>query len=367
MHILESSGLERLLQSLQEQEYELIGPTVRDGAVVIEPIQSATDLPRGIRDEQKPGHYRLKETGDDSWFSYVVGPHSWKKLFFPAERTLWKATRAKGLLQIQSEPPPKQKLALIGVRSCELEAMKIQDRVFMEGEYQDSYYSGRRKNNFILAVNCTLPGGTCFCASMDAGPQVRAGFDIVLTELKEDGKPRLVARAGTPRGEKLLVEVSSGKAGKDDLKKADKLMDTAAENMGRSVQTEGLAALLAMSHDDPHWEEIGDKCEACSSCTMVCPTCFCHTVEESTDLGGTEAKRVRVWDSCFTADHSYLHGGSVRATRNARYRQWMTHKLSTWHDQFGTAGCTGCGRCVTWCPVGIDITAEAKAFQAARG
>jgi Fe-S oxidoreductase len=95
---------------------------------------------------------------------------------------------------------------------------------------------------------------------------------------------------------------------------------------------------------------------------MVCPTCFCTSVEETNDLTGTESSRSRRWDSCFTMDFSYIHGGSVRNSPKSRYRQWMTHKLSTWVDQFGTSGCVGCGRCITWCPVGIDITEEVRAI-----
>ena len=105
---------------------------------------------------------------------------------------------------------------------------------------------------------------------------------------------------------------------------------------------------------------------ACGNCTLVCPTCFCATVQDTTDVSGT-VERDREWASCFDVEHSYLHGGSVRETTRARYRQWMTHKLSTWWDQFGTSGCVGCGRCVTWCPVGIDITEEAAAIRASDG
>jgi Fe-S oxidoreductase len=96
---------------------------------------------------------------------------------------------------------------------------------------------------------------------------------------------------------------------------------------------------------------------------MVCPTCFCATVEDATDLTGSATERRRVWDSCFSQEFSYIHGGSVRTSAGARYRQWITHKLATWHEQFGVSGCVGCGRCITWCPVGIDITAEARAVR----
>jgi ferredoxin len=92
---------------------------------------------------------------------------------------------------------------------------------------------------------------------------------------------------------------------------------------------------------------------------MVCPTCFCTTPEDITDVTGEHAERWERWASCFELDFSYLHGGSVRQSGVGRYRHWITHKLSTWYDQFGHSGCVGCGRCIAWCPVGIDITEEA--------
>ncbi|MBF0393567.1 MAG: 4Fe-4S dicluster domain-containing protein, partial [Alphaproteobacteria bacterium] len=118
------------------------------------------------------------------------------------------------------------------------------------------------------------------------------------------------------------------------------------------------------NREHPRWDEVAKRCLTCGNCTMVCPTCFCTTVDDVTDLGGTRTERVRSWDSCFTLDFSYIHGGSVRNEGSSRYRQWITHKLSSWHDQFGSSGCVGCGRCITWCPVGIDITEEVGAIRA---
>jgi ferredoxin len=137
-----------------------------------------------------------------------------------------------------------------------------------------------------------------------------------------------------------------------------------ASQMGRSLDTAGIKELLQGNPNHPRWDEVAERCLTCGNCTMVCPTCFCTTVEDHNDLTGTSAERVRKWDSCFTLDFSYVHGGSVRNSNKSRYRQWMTHKLASWIDQFGTSGCVGCGRCVTWCPVGIDITAEVAAIRA---
>jgi formate hydrogenlyase subunit 6/NADH:ubiquinone oxidoreductase subunit I len=131
----------------------------------------------------------------------------------------------------------------------------------------------------------------------------------------------------------------------------------------RHLDTAGLRDLLYENFEHPRWDNVAARCLSCANCTMVCPTCFCTTVEDVSDISGNHAERWRRWDSCFTQSFSYIHGGSVRTSAKSRYRQWMTHKLASWTDQFGTSGCVGCGRCITWCPVGIDITEEVRAIR----
>ena len=128
-----------------------------------------------------------------------------------------------------------------------------------------------------------------------------------------------------------------------------------------------VAMLLRRNLEHRAWSRVAERCLGCANCTMVCPTCFCATVEDTTDLSGAIAERRRKWDSCFTCEFSSIHGGSIRRSGAARYRQWMTHKLSSWWQQFETSGCVGCGRCIVWCPVGIDITEEAHAIAAGEG
>ena len=143
----------------------------------------------------------------------------------------------------------------------------------------------------------------------------------------------------------------------------------AAGQVSESVQiskvldTTDIKGLLYRNYENPRWIEVANRCLTCGNCTLVCPTCFCNTIYEATDLAGKHAERWRKWDSCFNVDFSYIHGGSIRSSPMSRYRQWMTHKLATWIDQFGTSGCVGCGRCITWCPVGIDITEESRAIR----
>jgi ferredoxin len=262
----------------------------------------------------------------------------------------------------QPETPPKY--AFIGVRSCDLHAIEIQDRVFMGDRHVDHDYEARRRDAFIVAVNCAKAGGTCFCVSMGTGPRAESGFDLALTELLDAGGHRFLVEVGSERGAELLAELPHSPAQLEDERAATEVIERTAGSMGRSLDTAGIKELLYENAEHPRWDEVSERCLTCGNCTMACPTCFCSTVEDVTDLAGGEAERTRLWDSCFTLDHSYIHGGSVHASGRSRYRQWMTHKLASWIDQFGSSGCVGCGRCITWCPVAIDITEEAAAIRA---
>jgi len=359
--VLDRAGIDRLIGALSARGHRVLGPTVRDGAIVYGDVSTTDDLPVGWKDEQEAATYRLTRRGDEALFGYVVGPQSPKTYFHPAEVVVWAGARTKqGFAASPPAAPPRY--AFLGLRPCELAAIAVQDRVLLRGE-PDAVYGGRRDGSFLVAVNCTEPGGTCFCASMGTGPKAVSGFDIVLTEVLDGAAHYFVAEAGSEGGSGLLAEIGAVEARKAQVKAADGLLAEAAGHMGREMQTEGLADLLRQGLEHPHWQEVARRCLTCANCTLVCPTCFCANVEDTTDLTGQHAERIRRWDSCFNYEFSLIHGGPHRASAAARYRQWMTHKLAWWFDQFGTSGCVGCGRCITWCPVGIDITAEAAAIR----
>ncbi len=362
--LISPTGLGQLFAALQRRGFQLVGPTLRDGAIVYDAISSTADLPAGWTDDQDGGSYRLRRRDDGAWFGYNVGPQSPKRYLFPPSSLLWRGRRQDGgfIAEPAADPPPR--LAFIGVRSCELHAIAIQDRVFGGGEYPDPDYATRREGAFLVAVNCGQAGGTCFCVSMGTGPKAAAGFDLALTELLDGGGHRFLVETGTGRGAEVMHEVECSPATGQDMAAAEEITARTAASMGRELDTGGIRDLLYANFEHPRWDDVASRCLACGNCTMVCPTCFCFRVEDVTGLAGTAAERHRSWDSCFAVDHSYLHGGPVRESNRARYRQWMTHKLATWIDQFGTSGCVGCGRCITWCPVGIDITAEAAAIRA---
>ena len=364
--VLGANRLGDLISALRRRGYWVIAPTVRDGAIVLDAIESASELPFGWTDEQAPGNYRVKLREDQAAFGYASGPHSWKRFLHPPEVRLWAAEKQDGSFRIlNNESKPKAPSAFLGVRACDLAAIAAQDRVLLGDRYRDPIYQSRREGAFIVAVQCNQAAPTCFCASMGTGPELQGGFDLALAELVDGHGHRFLIQAGSDRGAELLSELETTASTEDDIEAARAGVKSAAERQTRRIDRDGVRELLYRNFDHPQWEKVASRCLACGNCTMVCPTCFCVTVEDVSDVSGTHAERWRRWDSCFTQSFSYIHGGSIRASGKARYRQWMTHKLAAWIDQFGSSGCVGCGRCITWCPVGIDITQEVQAIREA--
>ncbi|GAA4077262.1 4Fe-4S dicluster domain-containing protein [Actinomadura miaoliensis] len=363
---LMTAGLSALYDALRRAGYTVVGPTVRDGAIVLDELRSADDLPFGWGVTLAPGGYRVRRRDDQAAFGHSAGPQSWKPFLHRPRVKLWEADRTEDGFEVREERPEPPRYAFLGVRPCDLRAIEIQDKVLMGGRHTDSAYASRREGVFIVAVDCTEPGETCFCASMGTGPKSGPGYDLALTELIDDGSPRYVVEVGSEAGSAVLAEVPTEEAGEDLRERARAEVAAAAEHMGREMPALGLRDLMAGSLDYARWDEVASRCLSCGNCTMVCPTCFCTTVEDTTDLTGEHAERWQLWDSCFDLDFSHLHGGDVRSSPKSRYRQWLTHKVGTWHDQFGSSGCVGCGRCIVWCPVGIDLTEEVAALRAER-
>jgi sulfhydrogenase subunit beta (sulfur reductase) len=378
--VVPASALIRLIELLRERGHTVIGPTVRDGAIVLAELGSADELPYGWGVTLEAGRYRLRLRTDRLAFGHSAGPQSWKNFLHPPRARLWSLHGdPKGGARPVAEEEPRPRYAFLGVRPCDLRAIAVLDRVLASGEYPDPTYRARRDGNFVVAVECTEPGETCFCASMGTGPGVGAdagpGYDLALTEL--DGAPgdadgagehRFLVRVGTEAGAEVLDALPHRPADEATVSQAHAEVAAAEQVMlrpGRRTMPPAaeVREIFAASVESPQWQDVASRCLTCGNCTMVCPTCFCTTTEDVTDLTGDNAERWRRWDSCFDLDFSYLHGGSVRISGASRYRQWLTHKLGTWHDQFGSSGCVGCGRCIVWCPVGIDITQEVAALR----
>jgi sulfhydrogenase subunit beta (sulfur reductase) len=355
---LPKARLDDLLTRLREKDYQTIGPRTADGTVVYQPIQNASDLPRGFTSREDAGQYRLVTSGNSRYFDITPGAQTWKQIFFPPRISMFSLCKNGGW-KTQPSGDPAKLYALIGVRPCEIAAIKIQDLAFLRDDFIDPIYRERRNNAFILGVNCLHPGGTCFCDSMGTGPQLSGGFDLGLTELDDT----FLMEIGSSSGRDIAKGLPLQKADPALLEKAQQGIREAKTKMGRQLDISDLPGALLKNLEHPEWAVVAKRCLSCASCTLVCPTCFCWDTQDRTSLNGVETERERVWDSCFNPGYSYQAGGNTRPNVRSRYRQWLTHKLGTWKQQFGVLGCVGCGRCITWCPVKIDITEEIPALR----
>jgi len=292
-------GLGQLISSLQGRGYEVIGPRARDGAIVYDTLHQVEDLPAGWVEEQEAGRYRLRKAEGSGLFGYTVGPHSWKRYLHPAEVRLFEARKDGADFHILNdrEPPPPR--AFLGVRACELAAIGIQDRVLTEDRFLDPIYQSRRRRVFIVAVNCTRAAPTCFCASLQTGPRAREGFDLALTEVVEHGESLFLVEAGSEAGAEVVRELESREASPALCRRADEAVEQASSQL-RRIDTAGLREAIAASFDHPRWDQVAGRCLGCANCTMVCPTCFCTTVEDASDVTGEHAERWRPWRSVGT-------------------------------------------------------------------
>ncbi|HJT93126.1 MAG TPA: 4Fe-4S dicluster domain-containing protein [Mycobacterium sp.] len=372
--VIDATGLRLLVSALIDRGYRVVGPTLSDNSIVLSELKSADDLPRGWGVDVGPGHYRLRRRDDDALFGHSAGPQSWKQFLHPPRQKLWSSG---GQERWGHLPPEGQgddsgsdtgdgggelgetpRYAFIGVRACDLSAIAMLNGVLGEGAHPDQGFVGRLRRIFVVAVNCTEPGGLCFCASMGTGPAVGPGYDLALTERIDGAGSWYVVDVGSDDGAAVLEQLPHREADVDEIDSARSDVADAENHMGRQMPERDLRELLVQSRESPHWDEVASRCLTCGNCTMVCPTCFCTSVEDTTDLTGEHAERWMNWASCFEFDFTFVHEGSVRQSGPSRYRHWITHKLGTWHDQFGSSGCVGCGRCIAWCPTGIDITEE---------
>ena len=373
IRILTPTDLGTLISHLRERGFRVVGPTRLGDAIVTGEIRSLADLPHGIGDAQGPASYHLTERDDGAFFGFAAPAQSTKPVFFPAQEVVWRGRRDHaqgGHFTVERDTTDASPVALLGVRSCDLRAVQIHDQVLSGRHYQEAHYTARRDGTLVIAVACSDPADTCFCASMATGPRPAAinpqtgqpSYDILLTEVIDGSDHHLVAEIGTDAGRDIAdaIEAAAGTAA--DQARAIQVSVAAAARQTRAIDRNSVHDALRASAESSHWEDVAHRCLACTNCTMVCPTCFCTTVSDVSDLAGEAAERHRVWDSCFSSTFSYIHGGPTRESTKARYRQWITHKLSSWEDQFGMLGCVGCGRCITWCPAGIDITEEAAAL-----
>lgn len=361
--VIAAADLQQLFDACIESGWRIIAPTVRDSTVILDDVCKIDELPIGLWDEQDAGSYRLGSAPVSCYFGCTISAQAWKSFVYPARQKIWSARKQGQSWTYTSEIGDTQKLALIGVRGCDLHALAIQHHV------REKHGIIAATRPLIVTVDCARAVSTCFCDAMGTGPAgTGPGVDLRLAEIfRPDGKHIFAIQVVSERGREIIKRVKTSSYDLLVWQQMEKQLKEVVASQQRTMDTQDLPAILADRSDDPYWDEIAQRCLSCANCTMVCPTCFCNSVEDTTDIKGEHTERWLRWDSCFSLDFSYVHPKNVRQSTKARYRQWLTHKLGYWVEQFGSSGCVGCGRCITWCPVGIDLTqAVAKLRQSGR-
>jgi ferredoxin len=332
--------LKRLFEKLASDGYEIVGPKIVDGVIRLVHLKSFDEIATNVSDIQEPGSYKLVE---GSFFRH--GLDAPKRYLYPPSLRLYRIDKD---LKVHIETPGDRKIAFFGIKPCDSAAIAVQEKVFEQNG--ESYFLTLRKNSIIIVENCIEPGNTCFCATMGTGPKAVKGFDISYTKI--DGS--IVFEAGSEKGLRYLEELNLELADSELSRKYLKVLDESAAKARADFTTDDLPEQLELGMESPIFKEIAEKCLGCANCNLVCPTCFCFDVYDVPNLDGS-ADRIRVWDGCLTYKYALVSGGNFRPDLWARYRHWLLHKFSFWVKQFETFGCVGCGRCITWCPVGIDV------------
>ncbi len=361
--LLLKQDLPALTSALLER-YEVVAPTYspEGRCIVLDPISSPDQLAVGYRDHQRPGHYTVRRDDGGTLFGYANGPHSPKNFLHPGRLTLFTGEWNEAGFSLSVPSGPDRPYAFLGIRPCDSFGIQVLDRTFLQVANADVRYRARREGAFVAVVNCTEPGEVCFCASMGTGPRAESGYDLRLTELA-DG---FLLESGTDRGTATLARLPTRPATRAEAAEANRLIREAIPRMGRTLNTRNLPRILRSGLEHPYWDVMKNWCVGCSNCTNVCPTCFCNDFQDQVDLGMKTVSRERVWDSCFTMRFAEMRGVNTRDELKYRYRHWCVHKLGYWVEQYGVFGCVGCGRCLTWCPVGIDITQVATEIRGGR-
>jgi sulfhydrogenase subunit beta (sulfur reductase) len=310
------------------KDYEVFAPVKRDRLVVFDQIHS----------------------GREAFLTFTATVMSPKEILLPQSETLFTYSSTDSAADLEVPSGREKPRLIFGIHPCDVKSLVFLDRIFNEEEYKDVYYLERRKGMVVVSMGCIKPRLTCFCTSVGGGPFSTEGSDLQLVDIGDE----YVVQVLSDKGEKLLGKARLEDAGEDKVSLMRRVAEDAEASMAPKLNIDGLKEKLDKMFDDPIWDVLTEKCLSCGVCTYLCPTCYCFDIVDEARVSGGE--RIRLWDSCqfplFTLQAS---GENPRPTSKERYRQRIMHKFSYLIDNCGRIGCVGCGRCVTECPVNLDI------------
>ena len=349
-YLIEGDAAKQIIDGIPSN-YKIIGP-VRDRWVVkYANIESSGELAVGLSTIEDRGHYELKETGDPR-LANAKPMNSPKPFTHLAREVLLRVSRDEQNNNIfETQPAELTRQAFFGIRPCDVKGMQVMDLVFSR-QFRDQSYDNRRRENIIIALNCFEPGANCFCSTFDTGPTLNDGFDLCLSSIDSG----YLVEVGTDIGAKIIARADIKPADQDALDQLDRQSTKARSSMPKAFNLEKAVKILDENYNHPYWEQPSERCLSCSNCINICPTCYCYQITDKSNITLTESIRTRTWDACQNQEFAAVNSGNFRPNRVDRLRQWVYHKLNWTIEQYGQAGCVGCGRCVTWCPTRIDIT-----------
>jgi ferredoxin len=271
-----------------------------------------------------------------------------KELMFPETETLFKYR--VGSTDIEPEVPDEAARRLVfGIRPCDAMAYTIVDNLY-SWDFPDPYYQKRRESTVLFGFACGDPAANCFCPSLGGGPASEQGLDAIMFDLGET----YYVKTLTDKGEEAAKAMGIESAGSGEKKAAEAQEKEAVAKIKRSIDTAGIPEKLPALYDHPFWEQFSDRCLSCGICTFLCPTCHCFDIQD--EIEAFDGRRARMWDTCMFPEYTlHTSGHNPRPTRKERTRNRISHKYSYFPEKFDVIACVGCGRCINYCPVNIDI------------
>jgi len=315
------------------KSYELLGPVAQGDQVNFAPLPEGCDPDLSFQNSRLSPK-GLVQPAFEPMFQFTLNPDD---------------PEAHVLKERKEEENPR---LVVGIRPCDARAYDLVRINFVTPEYEDPWWKKGRERLTLMGLGCNNPCSTCFCTSTGGGPFDTAGLDLLLTDLGEG----FLIQACNQKGEDLLKNAPGEKASDKKRKQAEEIRQQADEAITSKIPTEGLKdqPLLDL-FNAPFWDEVQFSCINCGTCTFLCPTCWCFDIQD--EVQGTQGLRMRNWDSCMYPLFT-LHGSghNPRGEKVQRVRQRFMHKLKYYVDKYGNGvACVGCGRCVQFCPVNIDI------------
>lgn len=331
--ILQKEKLNDFLSLLNE--YEIWGPVQKGSTTIFEVIKD------------------LQNASLDLKHQAVIS----KSAIFPQTELLFAFD--KNTVIKEADLKEEKETIVFAIRPCDARSFKLLDPVF-EGDFPDPYYFNRRNKAVLIGISCSEPFLNCFCTSIGGTPFSQEGLDLIFTELNGSFYLEVI----TEKANKIIDKTSSlcTPVSAEESKQKKQLSQISKNKIKRQIDLNDIPEKLAGIFEHPIWKKFASNCIGCGICTYSCPTCYCFDMQDETKA--RQGRRVRVWDSCMFPEYTlHASGHNPRPTRTERLKNRIYHKFKFNIDNFGVTSCVGCGRCITLCPVNVDLIENLLAIK----